>query len=187
MSEVRTRVVVLCATCGVHWDEGVEAAACGEAGHEHQRFEVHVHRDVVTLPDGTEVTAVSFDAADPYARDRSPDHGLYLDARWAPPWSHELIDWPDFGVPGDPAGFVGRLGDVLARARRGERVEVGCLGGHGRTGTAIAALAVLTGHPAGDAVAWARDHYCAHAVETPEQEALVAGLSGRSGLPGVGG
>ncbi|HEY8543587.1 MAG TPA: protein-tyrosine phosphatase family protein [Acidimicrobiales bacterium] len=175
-SGVRTKVVVLCGTCGTFWDEGAGEPGCADAAHEHQRFDVHVHRDVVTLPDGTAVTAVSFDEADPYARDRAPDHGLYLDARWQPPWPHAHVDWPDFGVPGDTAAFVASLRDVLDRARRGERVEVGCLGGHGRTGTALAALAVLAGHPADDAVAWARTHYCAQAVETPEQEALVAGL-----------
>ncbi len=53
-------------------------------------------------------------------------------------------------------------------------VEVGCLGGHGRTGTALACLAVLTGTPANEAVAWVRANYCAHAVETEAQEALVA-------------
>jgi hypothetical protein len=175
---VRTRTIVLCGPCGEHWAEGVEEAGCTDEGHEHQRFDVHMHRDVVTLPDGTEVVAVSFDPGDPYGRDAGPpDHGVYLDARWAPPWSHDLVDWPDFGLPADPAAFVATLERVLDRARRGERVEVGCLGGHGRTGTAIAALAVLAGHPADDAVAWTRARYCAHAVETPEQEALVAGLA----------
>jgi hypothetical protein len=175
---VRSRLVVLCGTCGVHWDQGTDAPGCVDAGHEHQRFDVHVHRDVVTLPDGTEVVAVSFDPDDPYARDRarSPAFGLYLDRRWQPSWPHEHLDWPDFGVPGDPAAFVAALHRLLDRARRGDRVEVGCLGGHGRTGTALAALAVLVGHPPDEAVAWTRAHYCSHAVETPEQERLVAGL-----------
>jgi hypothetical protein len=51
------------------------------------------------LPDGTEVTAVSFDAADPYIREQPPDYGLYLDHKWQPPWAHDHLDWPDFGVP----------------------------------------------------------------------------------------
>ena len=34
----------------------------------------------------------------------------------------------------------------------------------------------LAGHPARDAVPWVRSSYCAKAVETPEQEALVAAL-----------
>jgi protein-tyrosine phosphatase len=53
---------------------------------------------------------------------------------------------------------------------------VGCLGGHERTGTALACLAVLTGHPALHAVAWVRSSYCTRAVETPEQEAFIVTL-----------
>jgi protein-tyrosine phosphatase len=63
---------------------------------------------------------------------------------------------------------------VLARARSGEAVEIGCLGGHGRTGTALACLAVLAGTPPDDAVAWVRATYCEKAVETDAQEQLVA-------------
>jgi protein-tyrosine phosphatase len=139
---------------------------------------IHRHRSVVVLPDGTPITAVSFDFEDPYARDRPPDYGLYLDHRWQPPWAHDHLDWPDFGVPVSAAPAVAALRSALDRARAGERVEVGCLGGHGRTGTALACLAVLSGHPPGDAVAWVRATYCAHAVETPEQEAFVVGFRG---------
>jgi hypothetical protein len=32
---------------------------------------------------------------------------------------------------------------LLDRARAGQRVEIGCYGGHGRTGTALACLAIL--------------------------------------------
>ena len=118
--------------------------------------------------------AVSFDADDAYTRDRPPDYGLYLDHRWQPPWPHDHLDWPDFGIPAGTAPVVVALGSVLDRARAGRRVEIGCLGGHGRTGTAFACLAIMTGHPAHDSVDWVRTSYCAKAVETPEQEAFVA-------------
>jgi protein-tyrosine phosphatase len=127
----------------------------------------------VVLPDGTTITAVSFDPGDPYGRDDRPDYGLYLDPRWQPPWPHDHVDWPDFGVPEETA-ITNALLSLLARARAGERVEVGCAGGHGRTGTAVGCLAVLTGCAPGEAVAWVREHYCAKAVETPGQEAFVA-------------
>jgi hypothetical protein len=138
--------------------------------------ERHRHLSLVVLPDGTRVTAASFDRVAPYARIRDPDYGLYLDPRWQPPWEHAYIDWPDFGVPPDAEAVVGPLTTVLERARSGQDVEVGCIGGHGRTGTALACLAVLTGYPATDAVAWVRSAYCASAVETPGQEAFVAAL-----------
>jgi hypothetical protein len=169
------RPVIACAECGVHWDED-QPPTCANPQHGHVRLALHRHRDVVALPDGTEVVAVSFDSLDPYRRDHPPDYGLYFDQRWQPPWPHEHIDWPDYGMPDDPTPAVGSLRSLLARGRAGQRVEMGCLGGHGRTGTALACLAVLTGHPPGDAIAWVRMNYCADAVETPAQEAFVSGL-----------
>lgn len=171
-----TRVIAACAELKVHWYLGAEPAKCTDPGHRHRRFEVHRHRGVVNLPDGTKITAVSFEAVDPYSRDQRPDYGLYLDHRWQPPWVHDHLDWPDFGVPGDPALAVTALRSLLDRSRAGKRVEVGCLGGHGRTGTALACLAVLAGYPAADAVAWIRAEYCPQAVETAEQEEFIATL-----------
>lgn len=175
---VETRSVTACTECQVHWHQDLEEAKCTDPDHPHQRFEVHRHRSVVALPDGARVTAVSFDAPDPYVREQSPDFGLYFDQRWQPPWTHDHLDWPDFGVPDDAAHVAAALRSLLERARARERVEIGCLGGHGRTGTALAALAILTGHPHGEAVAWVRANYCVDAVETPEQEAFVAELFG---------
>jgi Protein-tyrosine phosphatase len=166
-------VVVVCPECKVYWDRDGQAAKCEDASHVHHNVEVHRHRTAVVLPDGSTVTAVSFDPGDPYGREQRPDYGLYLDSRWQPPWPHDHIGWPDFGVPADETAITTALRSLLARARAGQRVEVGCLGGHGRTGTALACLAVLTGCPPAEAVAWVREHYCPSAVETPEQEAFV--------------
>lgn len=133
----------------------------------------HIHRDPVRLPDGTTIIAASYLSPDPYTRDQDPQYGLYLDPRWQPPWDHDHLDWPDFGVPADRAAVVSSLQSLLDRARQGRTVEIGCLGGHGRTGTALALLAVLAGHPPDDAVAWVRHHYCPDAVETRAQLAYV--------------
>src|SRR5215207_10175762 len=134
---VEIRTVVACSECGAFWQPDRELASCADPSHEHQRFELHRHRDVVVLPDGTEFTAVSFDAVDPYTRAQPPDYGLYLDHQWSPPWPHEHLDWPDFGVPDDPGPILSALRSLLERARAGEHVEIGCHGGHGRTGTAV--------------------------------------------------
>lgn len=67
----------------------------------------------------------------------------------------------------------GALEDVLRRARDGRRVEVGYLGGHGRTGAALGCLAVMTGVAPVKAVGWVRDSYCAAAIETESQAAFV--------------
>jgi protein-tyrosine phosphatase len=131
--------------------------------------ERHVHRTRVVFEDGTTVTGVSFVADDPYRRDVLPSFGLYLDERWRPPWPHAHVDWPDFNVPTDTDAARRALVQLVERARRGEAVEVGCLGGHGRTGTALACIAVLTGTSASDAVTWVRANYCDRAVETDEQ------------------
>lgn len=116
---------------------------------------------------------MSFDPSDPYSRLVRPDYGLYLDPRWEPPWPHDHVDWPDFGVPSDRAQLVSSLTSLLSRARQGQCVEIGCLGGHGRTGTALGCAAVLCGHPSTGAVGWVRVNYCQAAVETGEQEGFV--------------
>jgi len=140
----------------------------------------HAHRDEVTFADGTTVVGVRFLVDDPYQRDQVPTFGLYLDQRWAPPWDHAHLPWADFGVP-DANELRVALEDVLDRSRRGEHVEIGCLGGHGRTGTALACLAVMSGTPPGDAVAWIRGAYCEKAVETDEQRAFVAAFHQEAG------
>ncbi len=86
------------------------------------------------------------------------------------------------GIPPDLAGFRyqngaalrAALGGLLDRARAGQEVEVGCLGAHGRTGTALACAAVLAGVAPDDAVEWVKSNYCERAVETPEQMKFVA-------------
>jgi hypothetical protein len=98
---------------------------------------------------------------------------LYLDARWEPTWPAELIDWPDFGVPVDAESAAAQIEAAFAKARSGELVEVGCLGGSGRTATVLACMAVLAGVPSAEAVNWVRRRYRPQAVETPEQEAWV--------------
>jgi hypothetical protein len=160
-------------------DANISVAELGEIRQDWEaggrpRPKPHVHRTLVRFADGTTVMGVRFLGDDPYAREDAPNFGLYLDERWDPPWPHEHFDWPDFDVPEDLDALRGALTDLLDRSRRGERVEVGCLGGHGRTGTALACLAVLAGTPANDALAWVRANYCYKAVETDSQEHLVA-------------
>ena len=86
-----------------------------------------------------------------------------------PAWPHRRIRWPDFLVPLDGADARDALREAWRRAYAGERVEVACRGGVGRTGTALAALAVLDGLPPDRALAWVRAHHHPRAVETPWQ------------------
>jgi protein-tyrosine phosphatase len=104
-----------------------------------------------------------------------PDFALYLLGREPPPvaWESRWLHWPDFGLPSDRSATADALCAAWARAEA-ERVEIACAGGHGRTGTALACLAVLDGIPSRQAVAYVREHYHPRAVETPWQRRFVA-------------
>lgn len=104
----------------------------------------------------------------------APTLGIYLLGREPAPtgWPAEWVRWPDFGLPKDPVALRHALELALREAETG-RVELACAGGRGRTGTALACLAVLDGVPAGKAVAYVREHYSRHAVETPWQRGFV--------------
>ncbi|MGN9778278.1 protein-tyrosine phosphatase family protein [Micromonospora sp. H33] len=119
---------------------------------------------VVVLPSGVAVRGRRL--ADPAT---PADFALLLAPGPAPAWLHRRIRWPDFWVPVDRADALDALREALRRAHDGERVEVACRGGTGRTGTALAALAILDGLPSQEAVPWVRTHYRPRAVETPWQ------------------
>jgi hypothetical protein len=173
---VERRQIEYCLQCASHWNDGLERPKCADNSHDHQRVELHRHLDAVVFPDNLTVIAASFDSVNPYERERPPDYGLYFDPRWRPPWDHGHLDWPDFGLPADARGMSSDLTLVRDRARAGQLIEIGCMGGHGRTGTALACLAHLSGVQRQEAVSWVKDHYCSSAVESPEQAAFVASL-----------
>ena len=104
-----------------------------------------------------------------------PDLGLYLLGAPPPPvsWEARWVRWPDFRLPADRDDARAALEEAWRRAK-GERVEIACDGGRGRTGTALACLAVLDGVPAAEATAYVRAHYDRRAVETPWQCRFVA-------------
>jgi hypothetical protein len=103
-----------------------------------------------------------------------PAFALYLLNRPPPSvaWEVRWVRWPDFGLPADRPAAVTALRDAWTRAGT-ERVEIACAGGYGRTGTALACLAVLEGLPGDEAVGWVRAHYAARSVETPWQRRFV--------------
>ncbi len=107
-----------------------------------------------------------------------PDLGVYLLGRAPdpPPWESRWVRWRDFSLPADPYACRATLAEAWERAA-GERVEIACRGGTGRTGTALACLAVLDGVPAAEAVAFVRARYRPRAVETRGQAAFVARFS----------
>lgn len=130
------------------------------------------HPGVLTLPSGRRLRGRGLRR--PLPLGPSPDLGLYLLAR-APArqlWESCWVRWPDFGLPLRPGQARTALWQAWQAATK-RRVEIACDGGIGRTGTALACLAVLDGVGPADAVAFVREHYHPRAVETPWQRRFV--------------
>lgn len=127
--------------------------------------------DAVELPDGRRIRCRSLRRP---AGGPDPQLGVYLTARdpGPRPWETRWVRWRDFRVPASTAEAVATLREAHTRAAA-ELVEVACPGGVGRTGTALALLAVMSGVPAEEAVAWARAHHHPRAAETPGQRRWV--------------
>ena len=123
----------------------------------------------VVFPDGTRVFA---SASWIYRPEIAADVALYLDETWAPYGT--VIEWPDGGIPRNQDEARRLIREAFAAARDGRRVEVGCVAGHGRTGTVLACMSVLAGVPGDAAIEWVRDHYCSKAVESgPQQDWIL--------------
>jgi hypothetical protein len=132
---------------------------------------------VLRLPSGRLVRGRGL--RDPMPSGHPPTFGVYL--LGAPPpefgWTGRWVRWPDFRLPADRAHATAALREAWQRAGT-ERVEIACYGGRGRTGTALACLAILDGVAADRAVAYVREHYHPRAVETPWQRRFVARFPG---------
>ncbi|WP_246277780.1 protein-tyrosine phosphatase family protein [Phytohabitans rumicis] len=104
----------------------------------------------------------------------APTFGVYLLGKPPPAvdWTSRWLRWPDFWLPSDRVWAREILREAWERATD-ERVEIACGGGRGRTGTALACLAVIDGVPPDEAVAYVRQLYDRHAVETPWQRRYV--------------
>jgi hypothetical protein len=131
---------------------------------------------VLVLPSGRRVLGRGLRDAVPAP---APEFGVHLHGR--PPmevaWERRWVRWRDFGLPADASDLRDALTEAWARAAE-ERVEIACGGGTGRTGTALACLAVLDGVPADRAVAFVRAGYRRRAVETRRQQRFVLRFAG---------
>lgn len=106
----------------------------------------------------------------------TPDLGVYASNCWNPSAPAIFIPWTDYGLP--EVSFTRAANALKAAwnaALAGQVVEFGCMGGHGRTGTMLACIAVLADPTmSGDeAVAHVRKVHCNKAVEVAQQEWYV--------------
>jgi hypothetical protein len=104
-----------------------------------------------------------------------PTLAVYLSSKPPPAvaWQARWVRRPGFWLPRDQAHARDVLHEAWERALA-ERVEIVCPGGRGRIGTALACLAIIDGLPREQAVAFVRQHYDPHAVETPWQKRYAA-------------
>ncbi|MBW9206972.1 protein phosphatase [Mumia sp. zg.B17] len=130
---------------------------------------------VVELPDGRRVRGTGLRR--PRRGVAPPDFAVYLLGRdpRVSDWPYRWVRWRDFGLPASTVDAVTALRSAHERAAV-ERVEIACGGGVGRTGTALAALAVMGGLDVDEAVTWVRRHYHPRAVETRRQRRWIGGL-----------
>ena len=120
-----------------------------------------------------------------------PTVGIYLDDGWlqgrlATNTGAEVdmfspaalyIGWPDFGVI-----ELNMLSEAIEWTlpylhNKSNIMEIACMGGHGRTGTFVAALMIREGWAVTDAMAYLRGGYCTKAVESKAQEDLLTAYS----------
>jgi protein-tyrosine phosphatase len=131
-----------------------------------------------------------------------PTYGCYMDSTWQPqhsiwltpnaPNDHEVelfdqyyqnstgamyIKWPDMGVV--PLKEYSQV-IVWCMSRimeKNSKLEIGCVGAHGRTGTVVAGLLVYNGMDGRDAIKEVRTKYCDRAIENKIQENLIVEYS----------
>lgn len=123
---------------------------------------------VVELPSGGRIRGRRLTGAEPVAV--PPTFAVHL-ASHRPPepaWEREWIRWRDFWLPADPDSATRVLRNAHRRVVT-DRVEIGCSGGVGRTGTALAVMGIFEGMTPDQAVEWVRVHYHPRAVEVPWQ------------------
>ncbi len=82
------------------------------------------------------------------------------------------LDWADMGIPPVKLAFWQALWNAMPA-----KTVVACMGGHGRTGTCLAAILIVAGDfDHDDAIDHIKTHHCNKAVESFAQEKYLHGL-----------
>jgi hypothetical protein len=111
-----------------------------------------------------------------HTTDTTPDLGIYAYSGWNPASPALFIPWQDYGLPTCSYTSAARsIKLAFEAAKDGQAVEVGCMGGHGRTGTILACMAILADSEltGPEAVKLVQAAHCVKAVETSSQEWFV--------------
>lgn len=131
--------------------------------------------DPFELPGGQDYD-IRISAKREHGPETTPDYGLYAYSGWYPKCVHTFIPWQDYGLPTVEFEKAARaIKDAWMRAAEGETVEVGCMGGHGRTGTILACIAILSDPEmtSKQAISHVRKTHCHEAIETNQQEWFI--------------
>ena len=90
----------------------------------------------------------------------------------------------DMQAPDDYEEFNQLINYLIEKLNQGKRIHIGCIGGHGRTGTVLSALCsmIFTKAECASPTQYVRDNYCHKAVESQQQ---VDFLQKHYGVPPV--
>ena len=106
--------------------------------------------------------------------------------KFQPEVAEIIIDWPDMGVISAPKLWwemlIKRIENAAHKEKKKLSVLVHCIGGHGRTGTALAIMGCLLGLiPENKCpVEFIRKNYCQNAIETYPQIDYIERITGRT-------
>jgi hypothetical protein len=146
----------------------------------HKKCQPHVRNQVQV--GSFSILASSFYAPSEAFKNNPPVAALFLDDRWSErigdafpaSASIKIYHWPDFGAV-EVNELSGLVEWITKQLEEGKTVDVGCLGGHGRTGAILAATVVrLEGLSGADAVAAVRQRYCEEAVEGDKEVHMLS-------------
>lgn len=96
--------------------------------------------------------------------------------------NYMTIDWPDYSTPPVLPGFFKKLHQEVVNKGIKE-VLFFCMGGHGRTGTALAATLIeLCNMGSAEATEWIHEKYCTEAIESDSQKNYLKDIAGEAAL-----
>lgn len=152
--------------CGGH--DGLKTVHCyanGTTLSGASRYDLQKHGVDLLIDCGVEVSNQPFVKVCPAGFEDLKQYGMIPNVL--------RLDWADRTAP--PVGweFWRRLRDKF---EEGWAVVACCMGGHGRTGTCLAALLIEDGFSADDAIDHVRTVHCKEAIETESQELYLSWL-----------